>query len=337
METSIRPLTLGEILDRTAQLYRTNFLLFAGIFACYAGLVMVLNLLQLGVTEWIKVSHIGIGIGVVTVVSAVADVCLILAAAAACTGAINRAIAWVHLGQPATIASAFRSTLPRVGRYVWLTLIIDFMIFWPMVILAVIAGVVLAATPGIFNGFSDGSETGSSAAVGFAVALIALLMIPWIGYAIWMGLRYSLAIPCCVLEGMTARAAIKRSIELSKGARGRIFVLFLLVLVIQIGLTMLTQSFLFVLSFKHHGQIGLVPQAISQIITFFTNTFIGPILAIGVTLFYYDQRVRKEGFDIEWLMQAAGMTPLPAPPILTELPVQPATPAPADDPGSTHA
>jgi hypothetical protein len=37
METNLRPLTLGEILDRTAQLYRTNFLLFAGISAVYAG------------------------------------------------------------------------------------------------------------------------------------------------------------------------------------------------------------------------------------------------------------------------------------------------------------
>jgi hypothetical protein len=44
---------------------------------------------------------------------------------------------------------------------------------------------------------------------------------------------------------------------------------------------------------------------------FFTNTFLGPIWATGITLFYYDQRVRKEGYDIEWLMQAAGLTPPP--------------------------
>ena len=37
MESNLRPLTLGEILDRTAQLYRTNFLVFSGIFAVYAG------------------------------------------------------------------------------------------------------------------------------------------------------------------------------------------------------------------------------------------------------------------------------------------------------------
>jgi hypothetical protein len=32
------------------------------------------------------------------------------------------------------------------------------------------------------------------------------------------------------------------------------------------------------------------------------------LFPIAVTLFYYDQRIRKEGFDIEWLMQSAEMT-----------------------------
>ena len=48
---------------------------------------------------------------------------------------------------------------------------------------------------------------------------------------------------------------------------------------------------------------------LSQAISIATNTLVGPILAAGLTLFYFDQRVRKEGFDIEWMMQAAGMTP----------------------------
>jgi hypothetical protein len=42
---------------------------------------------------------------------------------------------------------------------------------------------------------------------------------------------------------------------------------------------------------------------------FFSNVLIGPIYAIGLTLFYYDQRIRKEGYDIEWMMQAAGLLP----------------------------
>jgi hypothetical protein len=34
---------------------------------------------------------------------------------------------------------------------------------------------------------------------------------------------------------------------------------------------------------------------------------VGPIFPIAATLFYYDQRIRREGFDIEWMMSAAGM------------------------------
>jgi hypothetical protein len=49
-------------------------------------------------------------------------------------------------------------------------------------------------------------------------------------------------------------------------------------------------------------------RVLQQIVGFFTNTFIGPMYATGLTLFYYDQRIRKEGFDIEWMMQAAGLT-----------------------------
>jgi hypothetical protein len=33
----------------------------------------------------------------------------------------------------------------------------------------------------------------------------------------------------------------------------------------------------------------------------------GPIYPIALTLFYYDQRIRKEGFDIERLMESAGL------------------------------
>jgi hypothetical protein len=33
-----------------------------------------------------------------------------------------------------------------------------------------------------------------------------------------------------------------------------------------------------------------------------------PIYSIALTLFYYDQRIRKEGYDVEWLMERAAVT-----------------------------
>jgi len=100
---------------------------------------------------------------------------------------------------------------------------------------------------------------------------------------------------------------------------GRIFLLALLIGVIKMGLAGVTQLFLIVAAFKHPGQ-QLAPGllALSQVIGFFTNCFLGPIWAAGITLFYYDQRVRKEGYDIEWMMQAAGLTATSAPPALQQ-------------------
>jgi len=75
--------------------------------------------------------------------------------------------------------------------------------------------------------------------------------------------------------------------------------------------------FFIVFGIKHHGELSAAVRALQQVVAFFTNTFVGPIYATGLTLFYYDQRVRKEGYDIEWMMQAAGMSQFP-PPIVAE-------------------
>ena len=45
-----------------------------------------------------------------------------------------------------------------------------------------------------------------------------------------------------------------------------------------------------------------------------TSTLLGPIFPIALTLFYYDQRIRKEGYDIERMMDAAGLIAPAAPP-----------------------
>jgi hypothetical protein len=37
------------------------------------------------------------------------------------------------------------------------------------------------------------------------------------------------------------------------------------------------------------------------------SVLIGPIYPITLTLFYYDQRIRHEGYDIERMMDDAGM------------------------------
>ena len=46
----------------------------------------------------------------------------------------NRAVAWVHLGEPATIRGAYRSITPRLGRYLWLMLLKTFFAWTPLIL-----------------------------------------------------------------------------------------------------------------------------------------------------------------------------------------------------------
>jgi hypothetical protein len=204
------------------------------------------------------------------------------------------------------------SILPHLGRYLWLMIIIAFILYAPMLLVGIFAGVVLAASPGLLQALNNPGNPQYATTIVMVFLVLALVLLPWIVYAIFMALRYSLAVPACVVENLKARKAIRRSIELSKGSRGRIFLMGLLIFIIAFGLEAVTQSFLVILAIKHNGQIGPVALAVSQVMAFFTNTFIGPIYAAGLALFYYDQRVRKEGYDIEWMMQQAGMIVAPS-------------------------
>ncbi|MGA3373683.1 MAG: hypothetical protein ABSC48_18195 [Terracidiphilus sp.] len=326
MESNLRPLSLGEILDRTAQLYRSNFLLFAGIYAVYGGVILVLGLLQIGAEEILRARHVSQYELWVTGGSIIVFLPLSFIFAGAALAANNKAVSWVHLGEPATIRGAYSSILPRLGRYLWLMIIVTFILWTPfLLICGGYAGVLFSVVPMGGKGGSDSPQT--FLLLGLLTLVFVLLGIAWFVYAILMGLRYSLAVPASVVENLPARKALRRSIELSKGSRGRIFLLGLLIVVIQIGLVFLAEVFFVVAAVKSHGQLPVWVRVLQQFVGFLTNSFIGPMYATGLTLFYYDQRIRKEGFDIEWMMRAAGLTPPePAPP------AEPAAPQAAAEP-----
>lgn len=311
----LRPLSLGEILDRTAELYRNNFLLFAGIAAIFSGCMLVIQMLYLGGLTLIGYPHIQPHLTWLMAVAAVVQMLAILLIAGLAIAANNRAVAWVYLGHPASISSAAQSVRPRLGRYLWLMTISSFRAWTPLAILYVIFfTVVFKSLPhGIFSG-SPAAQHGAAQnpaaliAAGIAILVLAPFFIGALVYGCWMSLRLSLGIPASVVEELPARRALKRSVQLSKGSLGRILVLGVLVYAVRmiIGLV-LSLPFLFTF-FRHPGQpISVAMLAVQQVAGFITNTLIGPIYATGLTLFYYDLRIRKEGFDIEWMMQAAGL------------------------------
>jgi hypothetical protein len=109
-----------------------------------------------------------------------------------------------------------------------------------------------------------------------------------------------------VLEGGGLNASTARSKVLSKGSRGRIFLIYFLFIVLAWIVTVIFQIPLgIVVAFMRKGNLaGMLPiiQALSAAGEFLSTTLVGPLVTIALTLVYYDQRVRKEGFDLQLMM-----------------------------------
>jgi hypothetical protein len=315
MSYQLRPLTLGEILDRTAELYRTHFLLFAGISSIFATAMLAIELLYARTLVMMGypnvIAHLQWSTGALAVLEALA----IMLLGGLSIVANNRAVAWVYLDKPATIREATRSVLPRSGRYLWLMTVVAIRAWSPLAVFY-IAYFALLFTMLPHNFMSNPAAVQAAAnqnpasLIGFGIGILILapLMLAATVYGAYMWVRYSLAMPACVVEELPAGKSIKRGVELCRGSWGRIFVLWLLVAVIRLVLGILFGFPIIALAVKHPGQpLAMHWLVVQQIGVFLSNALIGPIYAIGLTLFYYDQRIRKEGFDIEWMMRAAGL------------------------------
>jgi hypothetical protein len=129
------------------------------------------------------------------------------------------------------------------------------------------------------------------------------LLVPGIYWA----LKYSLSIPVTVLEGTGLGGTLSRSSVLTKGSRGRIFVVYMLIFILNLVVGTSIQ-FAFGLGIPFVGHQTLVFTAtrysLAALSGFVTSSLVGPLLTIAFTLIYYDQRVRKEGFDLQLMMSS---------------------------------
>jgi len=316
MDNRLRPMNLGEILDSTVALYRTHFLLFTGISSIFAAAMLAVDLLYLRSIVLLGYPNLTAHWRWSTAAAAVAEALVVLLLAGLSIVAINRAVAWVYLDQPATIRAAAKSVLPKVKRYLWLMTVVAFRAWAPLAALYVaFFAIVLSTMPHGFLTHPAAApqlpqDPSAMIVAGLGMLVLVPLMLLATVYGVWMSLRYSLAIPSCVVEDLTVKQAIQRSIKLSEGSRGRIFVLGLLVYAVRLMLGLLFGFPIIFLAVKHLGRpLPIGWMVFQQLGAFFSNALIGPIYAIGLTLFYYDQRIRQEGYDIEWMMQAAGHLP----------------------------
>lgn len=299
----LRRLGMGEILDGAISYIRANPVVTLGVSAVVttiAQLVQVpataltLRSLRAPVTglgenqlfsQMVRASSSGAAIlgGVVSFV-----------AATVLTGLLIVVLSRAVLGQRPSFAEVWTATRGRILGLFGLALLSGLAIgvvfavaFAPMVI-AVVAG----------------SSSTVAVLLGVAGFLVAACVTTWL----WVS--WSLAAPAYILEGVSVIGALRRSFRLVRSQWWRVFGILLLSFIITAVLAAILQTpFTIggtVLAATLGGDGGsLLPMlVVTAIGTIIANTIAQPFRAGVVGLLYFDQRIRREGLDLE-LAQAA--------------------------------
>ena len=275
----LRPLSVGEMLDRTFTLYREHFVLFLGICAIPYVLLLALNLAQVFLMFPGKlggnaaVAQMSAGMGATAIILGLIGLIVWLVVYLFSQGATVTAVSELYLGRSITIADAFRSVRGEAGN---------------------LLGVIL------LNGL----------ATGFA---FILLIIP----GIYMMCRLAVCIPAALIEKLSPRASLERSFELTRDNAGRAFLIILLYFALSFAAAALFAmpfQFMMVLSAaKSHPETLRMWMALTAIGSTVAKILVTPVLTIASAILYYDLRVRKEAFDLQMMMNPlGGVAPTPS-------------------------
>ena len=271
----LRPLTVGEILDRAFRLYRNNFLKFLGIVAVTQVPASLLGLLVTATltTEQTfnpstftpnTATQIGTPIAAAFIVALLSFVLTQVS-----TAALTEAISAKYLGEDLSISESFR----RIGRS------------WVALIKALIMGGLV------------------SFGLAFPLAIPCInivLALPLVGALVYLSqVVLQLLPPIVVLEKHRSLRSIYRAWHLS---RARFWPTLGFMLALSLLVTLVTAGPVFLILFLIETAVPLsatTSNIIQQATSLLFTTIVLPLQLTSITLLYFDLRVRHEGFDLK--------------------------------------
>lgn len=305
---ALRPLNLGDILDGAITAIRRYPLLILGMAAIVAVVSTGLTLLSTQLLSPDVESLASLGPGSTdqeirdaffgfmgqTLLALVPALLLTLLTRTFLTGFLTVVMGKAVLGRPVDFGTAMREAAPRLFPLLGLTLLYG---------LAIVVCVLPVALVFIHPALA-------------LIGIPAMLVLVAIVYTNW-----SLASSSLVLERGSVLQAFSRSRLLVKGSFWRVFGILLLtgligsvisgIIQIPFGIGSGMFSGLFDPSARPTapGTASLLLTGIGSVIT---ETIVTPFVSLVTVVLYIDQRMRREGMDIE-LARAAGINPPPAP------------------------
>ena len=306
---------LIDILDGTFNLYRNHFGLFFRIALVYFGVALCRDLLSDLVVELtVPLTRI---LGSAALIFIFLPVFAFEVMLLVIAGGIDFAGALCYLGRPITPSEAFRQIRHR---------------FWPflgyIIVLFPIAAILRVAYNGLLQlTIYRGLWGFESLPIFWGAYIVIPFLVP---FAIYLGVRWGFGALPILFEETSLRTALRRSSKLVKGTWWRVFgiytAIYLLwwtlfnilhitvdVVLSLIGVTTGDNIIQQVMKIQrliegsNSSDINLPQQSFfSYLMNWLTNlgltTLLLPVRPIGSVLLYFDLRIRKEGFDIEMMV-----------------------------------
>jgi len=315
----VKPLALGELVDRAASFWRVHARRLFQVFLI-SGLVQY-ALLKAVIASAPILSRPSIGrappdfgelipavVGMfgIFIVSAWISWCVLSSVAPYCWGQLT--------GAPVTLGAALRAAVARLGRVTLAYVLSLFQLFVALLLLPLV-GVGI----GILGARLEGAG-------GIVLALFGVLLatLGALAALLWYVLRFMVMPQVLALEPGGLRDALKRSNALVSGRIGpgllglvklRATIVMTAVFAIWTTASVLTSLPALIVQtvYGHifdpaHADPSAIPQLLlipAELVSQAAQSFLSPLYLAFTTLFYLDMRVRREGLDLALRLQRA--------------------------------
>lgn len=221
------PMTIGRLLDRIWTILRGNYRLFVKLGVPPTLAMVALYGALIGLMAAIGLFHsppqapdprlFAILFGGAFVITIPMLVVFAVYQAATCEAALA-----MSRGFTAACGDLYRKVWQKAGRYTGLVLLCWLIVSAPVLVCFAVFGVAGEIL----------SNAGGNSTPGLLFVLLPFMILGYTGaavYMVWVTLRLGLAFPACVAEDLTAWKAVQRSGRLTVKAKGRMFVVLLVI------------------------------------------------------------------------------------------------------------
>ncbi|MFW5947672.1 MAG: hypothetical protein ACOCUW_04190 [Gemmatimonadota bacterium] len=294
--TDLRPMTVGEILDRSFQVLRQHV---GTLFV--TALIGILPLLGLYLTMAPYAGAVSPEAMAAMTTLFLVFYLLILMTTAVSWGALTRDVNRVVRGEPVSLTDGLRHGLRAFFRIAGLWLLVTLAAVGAFLVPVLGAAIVLVGVSVIVGeGVLAGLLT-------FGLVLAALA----IGLLLWAPVAF-MGLPALMVEGLGPLRSLRRAHELGKGGRLRVtvtaFVAWLIVTLPAIGVPFLLGIGAALWDPAAAGTATATQLYLYQAISFLVTGLTTPFMVAVMVFTYYDRRVRREGYDVELVAESIPTT-----------------------------